>query len=96
MSSCRARPALRLLLAPGSSLGGARPKASVRDGDGEFPNKGDEVNMVLWEAIALTLAATAGISVPAWRIETVADKPVLLLRRFAAQFCFCYPDGLGL
>lgn len=78
---------LRLLLAPGSSLGGARPKASVRDRDGhlliaKFPNKGDEVNTVLWEAVALTLAANAGIPVPAWRLETVADKPVLLLRRF--------------
>lgn len=78
---------LRLLLAPGSSLGGARPKASVRDRDGhlaiaKFPNKGDEVNAVLWEALALTLAAKAGIPVPAWRIETVAGKPVLLLRRF--------------
>ena len=74
-------------LAPGSSLGGARPKASVRDRDGhlsiaKFPNKGDEVNTVLWEAVALTLAAKAGIPVPAWRLETVADKPVLLLRRF--------------
>lgn len=78
---------LRLLLAPGSSLGGARPKASVLDRDGhlaiaKFPNKGDEVNTVLWEAVALTLAAKAGIPVPAWRLETVADKPVLLLRRF--------------
>src|SRR5690348_5633118 len=78
---------LRLLLAPGSSLGGARPKASVRDRDGhlaiaKFPNKGDEVNTVLWEAVALTLAARAGIPVPAWRLESVADKPVLLLRRF--------------
>jgi serine/threonine-protein kinase HipA len=78
---------LRLLLAPGSSLGGARPKASVRDRDGhlliaKFPNKGDEVNTVLWEALALTLAAKAGIPVPAWRLETVADRPVLLLRRF--------------
>jgi len=78
---------LRLLLAPGSSLGGARPKASVRDRDGhlaiaKLPNKGDEVNTVLWEAVALTLAAKAGISVPDWRLESVADKPVLLLRRF--------------
>jgi serine/threonine-protein kinase HipA len=78
---------LRLLLAPGSSLGGARPKASVRDRDGhlaiaKFPNKGDEVNTVLWEAVALTLAANSGISVSSWRIETVANKPVLLLRRF--------------
>ena len=78
---------LRLLLAPGSSLGGARPKASVRDRDGhlaiaKFPNQGDEVNTVLWEAVALTLAAKAGIVVPTWRLETVAGKHVLLLRRF--------------
>jgi serine/threonine-protein kinase HipA len=78
---------LRLLLAPGSSLGGARPKASVWDRDGhlaiaKFPNKGDEVNTVLWEAVALTLAEKAGIAVPSWRLETVAGKPVLLLRRF--------------
>jgi serine/threonine-protein kinase HipA len=78
---------LRLLLAPGSSLGGARPKASVRDRDGhlaiaKFPSKGDEVNTVRWEAVALTLAAKAGITVPVWRLEAVAGKPVLLLRRF--------------
>jgi serine/threonine-protein kinase HipA len=78
---------LRLLLAPGSSLGGARPKASVRDRDGhlaiaKFPSKGDEHNVVLWEALALTLAAKAGIDVPGWRLETVARRRVLLLRRF--------------
>ena len=78
---------LRLLLAPGSSLGGARPKASVRDHDGhlaiaKFPHEGDEINAVLWEAVALTLAGTAGIIVPEWRLEFVARKSVLLLRRF--------------
>jgi serine/threonine-protein kinase HipA len=78
---------LRLLLAPGSSLGGARPKASVLDRDGhlaiaKFPSRGDEFNTVLWEAVALMLAAKAGIPVPDWRLETVAGKPVLLLRRF--------------
>jgi serine/threonine-protein kinase HipA len=81
---------LRLLLAPGSSLGGARPKASVRDRDGhlaiaKFPSRGDDVNTVLWEAVALTLAAKAGIRVPAWRLEIAAGKPVLLLRRFDRQ-----------
>ncbi|HVE44612.1 MAG TPA: hypothetical protein VNC84_05705 [Gammaproteobacteria bacterium] len=59
---------LKLLLAPGSSLGGARPKASVRDKDGslaiaKFPKKDDEFNIVLWEAIALTLAKNGGITV---------------------------------
>ena len=78
---------LRLLLAPGSSLGGARPKASVRDRDGhlaiaKFPNSGDEVNTVVWEAVALTLAKKSGIAVPQWRLETISGKPVLLLRRF--------------
>lgn len=78
---------LRLLLAPGSSLGGARPKASIRDRDGhlaiaKFPNKSDEVNTVVWEAVALTLAGKAGIAVPEWRLESIAEKPVLLLRRF--------------
>jgi serine/threonine-protein kinase HipA len=78
---------LRLLLAPGSSLGGARPKASVRDKDGhlaiaKFPRSDDDYNTVVWEAIALTLAHKAGIPVPNARIETVGDKPVLVLRRF--------------
>jgi serine/threonine-protein kinase HipA len=78
---------LRLLFAPGSSLGGARPKASVREKDGhlaiaKFPRKDDEINTVVWEAVALTLAQKAGISVPAARVATVANKPVLLLRRF--------------
>jgi serine/threonine-protein kinase HipA len=78
---------LRLLLAPGSSLGGARPKASVRDKDGhlaiaKFPRSDDDYNTVVWEAIALTLAHKAGIPVPNARIETVGDKPVLVLRSF--------------
>jgi len=78
---------LRLLLAPGSSLGGARPKASVRDGDGQlaiakFPHRDDEIDAVRWEAVALSLAGKAGIPLPQWRLETVAGKLILLLRRF--------------
>ena len=78
---------LRLLLAPGSSLGGARPKASVRDYDGslaiaKFPRKDDEFNVVAWEATALALAKNAGIKVPTWRLETILDKQVLIIKRF--------------
>lgn len=78
---------LRLLVAPGSSLGGARPKASVLDHDSslaiaKFPHKDDEIDTVAWEAIALNLAEKAGISVSERRIERIADKTVLLLRRF--------------
>jgi serine/threonine-protein kinase HipA len=78
---------LRLLLAPGSSLGGARPKASVRDRDrqlaiAKFPRRDDEYNNVIWEAVALQLARKAGIEVPEARTEDAGGKPVLLLRRF--------------
>lgn len=78
---------LKILLAPGSSLGGARPKASVRDKDGhlaiaKFPRKDDEYNVVIWEAVALTLAENAGINVPDWRLEMILEKPVLIIRRF--------------
>jgi serine/threonine-protein kinase HipA len=78
---------LRLLLAPGSSLGGARPKASVLGAHGQlciakFPGPSDEWSIVLWEAVALSLAGQAGIPVPSWTLETVAGKKVLLLARF--------------
>lgn len=78
---------LRLLLAPGSSLGGARPKASVVDKDGQlaiakFPQHGDLFPVSRWEAVALTLAQQAGIPTPEWRLERIADRDVLLLRRF--------------
>lgn len=78
---------LRLLLVPGSSLGGARPKASVYDKDGslaiaKFPRKDDDTDIVRWEAVALTLARTAGINVPQWRLENIAGKNVLIVKRF--------------
>jgi hypothetical protein len=51
---------LKLLFAPGSSLGGARPKASVVEKDGhlaiaKFPRKGDEINNVVWEGITCAI-----------------------------------------
>ena len=78
---------LQLLVAPGSSLGGARPKAAVRDHDGnlalaKFPRKQDDVNVVLWEAVALALADKAGIAVPKWQVERIDGNPVILIHRF--------------
>ncbi|MFZ1083447.1 MAG: type II toxin-antitoxin system HipA family toxin [Terracidiphilus sp.] len=78
---------LRLLLAPGSSLGGARPKASVRDRDGQlaiakFPHHNDRIQTVLWEAVAFRLPAAAGVQTATARVERAADRPVFLLRRF--------------
>src|SRR5436309_10628455 len=73
--------------APGSSLGGARPKASVRLKDGslaiaKFPRRDDEINVVAWEAVAFTLAGKAGIVTPRVRLEEVAGQPVLVATRF--------------
>lgn len=78
---------LRLILAPGSSLGGARAKASVLDLQGQlsiakFPQADDAYPVMQWEAVALDLARRAGIEVPTWRLEQVADRTALLLRRF--------------
>lgn len=78
---------LRLLLAPGGSLGGARPKASVIDADGalaiaKFPQHDDRTQMIAWEALALTLARQAGLRTAEWRVEEVAERSALILRRF--------------
>lgn len=78
---------LKILLAPGSSLGGARPKASVIDNEGnlciaKFPKKDDTGNVVLWEAVALTLAKDAGINTPDWIVKEISGKHVLIIKRF--------------
>ena len=78
---------LQMIFAPGSSLGGARPKASVLDPRGrlsiaKFPKETDEYSIEVWEAIAMQLAARAGIRTPEHELITVAEKPVLLSRRF--------------
>ncbi len=78
---------LRLLLAPGASLGGARPKASVTDNDGslaiaKFPRATDDYSVERWEAIALNLALNAGIRKAPHTLINVQDRPVFLSRRF--------------
>lgn len=81
---------VKLLLDAGTaSLGGARPKASVRDGHilhlAKFPHPGDEWDVMAWEATALDLAERAGIAVPARRLLKVDGRSVLLLERFDRQ-----------
>jgi serine/threonine-protein kinase HipA len=78
---------LGLIFAPGSSLGGARPKASVIDQHGhlaiaKFPKETDEYSVETWEEIALRLAERAGISTPLHQLVDVAGKKVMLSRRF--------------
>jgi serine/threonine-protein kinase HipA len=78
---------LELLLAPGGSLGGARPKATVIGKDGrlnvaKFPWPRDEWSVIRWEAVALDLAAAAAIRVPSWQLLTVQGNAVLVIDRF--------------
>ncbi len=78
---------LQLIFAPGSSLGGARPKASVIDQHGhlsiaKFPKETDEYSIETWEEVALQLAEQAGIVTPLHELIDVAGKKVMLSRRF--------------
>ncbi len=78
---------LLMIFAPGSSLGGARPKASVIDQYGhlsiaKFPKENDEYSIETWEEIALRLAEKAGIRTPVHELVRIAGKAILLSRRF--------------
>jgi len=79
--------AIKTLLDAGTgSLGGARPKASVRDDErlliAKFPHHGDAWSVIAWEKTALDLAESAGITVPGRRLVGIDGSPVLLLDRF--------------
>lgn len=79
---------LKELLAPGSSLGGARPKASVLAEDGslwiaKFPSKHDEYNSGAWEKVVHDLARLCKLSVPESKLETFSKAGgTFLVKRF--------------
>lgn len=77
---------LQALVAPGTSLGGARPKAVVEDQDGlwiaKFPSRADRWNNAVVEGAMLSLARRCGIQTPSTRIERLGDESILLLKRF--------------
>lgn len=80
-------PDLRMLIAPGSSLGGARPKASVLDTNGDlliakFPSRHDDRDIPLWEYVTFQLARRAGLRTPCVRLYPIEDRNVLLIKRF--------------
>ncbi|WP_395656517.1 type II toxin-antitoxin system HipA family toxin [Nocardioides sp.] len=79
--------AIKVLLDAGTgTLGGARPKASVRDGDrlliAKFPSTRDQWDVMAWEKTALDLADRAGIEVPGNELVRIEGRPVLVLERF--------------
>ena len=70
---------INMLIAPGSSLGGARPKASVADTRNnlwiaKFPSKNDEKNVAAWEMVANELAMKAGINISAGKVQQFNNK----------------------
>ncbi len=70
---------IALLIAPGSSLGGARPKANILDDlrhpwIAKFPSANDTIDKAAWEFLAYQLAINAGIHMAPCRIEKVAGK----------------------
>lgn len=70
---------LAILMAPGSSLGGARPKANIQDQEknlwiAKFPSKNDTINKGLWEYLAYKLAIESGISMSRCTAEKIAGK----------------------
>ncbi len=78
---------LAQLLHPGTSLGGARPKASVIDEEGsltvaKFPSRKDDYNVALWEHFCHMMGRKAGLSVAETRTIDGEDYHVLLSKRF--------------
>lgn len=79
---------LKQLLRPGSSLGGARPKATVQDVDGslwiaKFPSRNDQVNVGAWEKVVNDVARICGLRVSASRLETFSHLgSTFLVKRF--------------
>jgi serine/threonine-protein kinase HipA len=85
---------LKILLAPGGSLGGARPKASVAGVDGslwiaKFPSRRDEIDVGAWEMVLQVLARGCEIDVPEARADAFfSNYRTYLVKRFDRR-----PDG---
>ena len=77
-------------LDPGTSMGGARPKATLEDAQclwlGKFPARDDRFNLQRIEYATLELARRCGLSVTQARLQSVGDGDVLMLQRFDREF----------
>lgn len=82
---------LNQLIKPGSSLGGARPKATVLDTQNElwiakFPSKNDENDTGAWEMVVHDLALQCGLNVPNAKLEKFSSLgSTFLIKRFDRQ-----------
>lgn len=79
---------LRMLIQPGSSLGGARPKANVLDEAShpwiaKFPSRKDRKDIGAWEAVCMELAYRCGICVSEWKLLKLnSNYHTFLSKRF--------------
>lgn len=77
-------------LDPGTSMGGARPKATIEDEHtlwlGKFPAKNDRFNLQRIEFATLELARRCGLNVTHARLQSVGESNVLMLERFDRQY----------
>ncbi|MFS4455965.1 type II toxin-antitoxin system HipA family toxin [Maribacter sp. 2304DJ31-5] len=79
---------LAVLVAPGSSLGGARPKTNVFDTDknlwiAKFPSKADTIDKAAWEFLTYQLAIASGIEMAESKIEKIGSRyHTFLTKRF--------------
>lgn len=77
-------------LEPGTSMGGARPKATIEDAQklwlGKFPAEDDRFNLQRVEFATLDLARRCGLDVTAARLQAVGDSDVLMLQRFDREY----------
>ena len=77
-----------MLMSPGSSLGGARPKASVIDENKElwiakFPSNHDDYDIAAWEFVTYQLAVNAGIEMAECRVDKFnSHHHTFLTKRF--------------
>lgn len=79
---------IRQLIEPGSSLGGARPKATIKDIDeslwiAKFPSKNDDIDVGAWEYITHELAVLCCLNVAEAKLQRFSDKgSTYLVKRF--------------
>lgn len=83
---------LAILMAPGSSLGGARPKANILDEEGslwiaKFPSRNDTMDKAAWEFLAYQLAIQAGVEMAPSRLQKITGKyHTFFTKRFDRQY----------
>lgn len=78
-SNAETKRYLAILIAPGSSLGGARPKANLLDEKGhlwiaKFPSQADTIDKAAWEYLAYRLALKAGIEMSDCKIQKISGR----------------------